>query len=51
MVPVGFNLGFPQEYKQVSQNQFRGDFLTVIGRAQDDAQLVTGITNVFEVDG
>ena len=51
MVPVGFNLGFPQEYKQVSQNQFRGDFLIVIGRAQDDAQLVTGITNVFEMDG
>ena len=51
MVPEGFNLGFPQQYQQVSQNQFRGDFLTVIGRAPDDVQLVSGIANAFEKDG
>ena len=51
MVPIGFNVVFPQEYQQVSQNQFRGDFLTVIGRAHDDAQLVSGITNFLEKDG
>ena len=51
MLPAGFNLVFSQEYQQVSQNQFRGDFLTVIGRAQDDEHLVSGITNFFEKDG
>jgi len=51
MVPTGFNLGFPQQYQEVSQNQFKGDFLTVIGRAPDDVQLVSGITNAFGKDG
>ena len=51
MLPTGFNLGFPEEYQQVSQNQFRGDFLVVIGRAQDDVQLVSGISNAFKKDG
>ena len=50
-VPEGFSSGFPQEYEEVKENQFRGDFLTVIGRAQDDAQLVSGITNFFKNDG
>ena len=50
-LPVGFNVAFSQQYQQVSQNQFRGDFLSVIGRLQDDTQLVSGITNVFEKDG
>lgn len=51
MVPTGFNLGFPQQYQEVSQNQFKGDFLTVIGRAPDDVQLVSGITIAFGKDG
>ena len=51
MLPKGFYDGFPQQYRQVSQNQFRGDFLAVIGRAQDDVQLVSGITNAFKKDG
>ena len=51
MVPVGFNVGFPQQYQQLLQNQFRGYFLSVIGRTQDDAHLVSGITNFFEKDG
>ena len=50
-LPMGFSSGFPQQYQELSQNQFRGDFLTVIGRAQDDAQLVSEITNFFKKDG
>ena len=50
-LPAGFSIGFPEEHEEVSQNQFRGDFLVVIGRAQDDAQLVSGITNSFKNDG
>jgi len=50
-LPAGFNLGFPEQYRQVSQNQFRGDFLAVIGRAKDDEQLVSGITNAFKKNG
>jgi len=51
MLPAGFSFGFPQEYQEMSQDQFRGDFLSVIGRAQDDAQLVSRITNFFKKDG
>lgn len=50
-LPAGFCFGFPQQYEEVSQNQFRGDFLVVIARAQDDAQLVSGINNSFKNDG
>jgi len=49
-LPAGFDVAFAQQYQQVSQNQFRGDFLVVIGRAQDDTQLVSGITNFFIKD-
>jgi len=47
-LPAGFKVGFPKQHQQLSQNQFRGDFLVVTGRAQDDAQLVSGITNAFK---
>ena len=50
-LPWGFSVGFPKQYQQLSQNQFRGDFLAVIGRAPDDAQLVSGITNAFKKNG
>ena len=51
IIPSGFRVGFPKQYHQLSQNQFRGDFLAVIGRAQDDAHLVSGITNAFKKNG
>lgn len=50
-LPSGFDQGFPQTYQEISQNQFRGDFLTVIGRTQDDEHLMSGITNAFQEDG
>lgn len=50
-LPAGFSFGFPQQYEEVSQNQFRGDFLVVIARAQDDAQLASRIKNSFKNDG
>ena len=49
--PSGFRVGFPKHYQQLSQNQLRGDFLAVIGRAPDDAKLVSGITNAFKKNG
>lgn len=51
IIPSGFSVSFPKQYQQVSRNQFRGDFLAVIGRAQDDAHLVSGITNAFKKNG
>ena len=51
IIPPGFRDGFPKQYHQVSQNQFKGDFLAVIGRAQDDTHLVSGITNAFKKNG
>ena len=50
-LPARFEVGFPKQYQQVSQNQFRGDFLAVIGRAPEDAQLISGITNAFKKNG
>ena len=50
-LPSGFEQGFPQEYQEISQNQFKGDFLAVIGRAQDDGHLISGITSAFKEDG
>lgn len=50
-LPASFSFGFPQQYEEVSQNQFRGDFLVVIARAQDDAQLASRINNSFKNDG
>ncbi|XP_078366708.1 uncharacterized protein LOC144650822 [Oculina patagonica] len=49
-LPPGFDQGFPQQYQEVSQNQFKGDFLAVIGRAQDDGHLISGVTNGFKED-
>ncbi|KAL9979306.1 hypothetical protein ACROYT_G016952 [Oculina patagonica] len=50
ILPAGFDQGWPQQYQEISQNQFRGDFLAVIGRAQDDGQLISAITNAFKED-
>ncbi|XP_078366709.1 uncharacterized protein LOC144650824 isoform X1 [Oculina patagonica] len=50
MLPPGFQQGFPQQHQEISKNQFRGDFLTLIGRAQEDAQLTRGIANAFKED-
>ena len=51
ILPAGFEQGFPQQYQEVSQNQFKGDFLVVSGRAQDDGQLISAVTNAFKEDG
>ena len=50
-LPKTVKTGFLQQYQQISQNKFRGDFLAVIGRAQDDEELVSGITNAFKKNG
>ena len=50
-MPWGFRYSFQKQYHQMSKNQFRGDFLAVIGRLQDDAQLVSGITSAFKKNG
>ena len=50
-LPFGFALGFPQTHQEVLQNQFRGDFLTAIGRTRDDDHLTSGIKNAFKEDG
>lgn len=51
IMPRGFRYSFQTQYHQMSKNQFRGDFLAVIGRLQDDAQLVSGITSAFKKNG
>ena len=42
---------FPTLYKKVSDNQFKGDFLAVIGRVVDDLKLINAVTDAFQSDG
>ena len=39
-VPTPVEHGLPALYKNVKQNDFRGDFLAVIGREEDDGHLL-----------
>ena len=50
-VPANFQSLFPQLYQQISNNSFRGDFLAVIGRLQNDNELMDRITDAFKSDG
>ena len=49
--PQGLQSVFPQLYQTVSDNQFRGDFLAVIGRQVNDDELMNEVTNAFKSDG
>ena len=49
--PRGFDLIFGQVHQQISKNNFKGDFLAVIGREADDKRLIDGITSAYKNDG
>ena len=40
-----------QAYAEISQNRFRGDFLALIGRADNDAKLLSAVSNTFKKNG
>ena len=50
-LPPGSRRLIPTIYNQLEDNQFRGDFLTVIGRHQDDGRIIRNITKAFNSDG
>ncbi|XP_078355557.1 uncharacterized protein LOC144640229, partial [Oculina patagonica] len=49
-LPPVFQQYLQQAYTKISQNQFRGDFLALIGRSRDDGQLISAISNDFKND-
>ena len=50
-LPSAMQQVFPTLYQKISTNQFKGDFLTVIGRLHDDKKLIYTITDAFQHDG
>ena len=51
VLPSSAQQVFPKLYQKISTNQFRGDFLTVIGRSHDDKKLLDEMTDAFQHDG
>ena len=49
--PDGLKTYLRQAYTEISQNRFRGDFLALIGRAVDDAKLLSAVSNTFKKNG
>ena len=50
-MPQSIKKVLPSVYNEISANNFRGDFLAVIGRLANDEGLIKGITNAFKEDG
>ncbi|KAL9979313.1 hypothetical protein ACROYT_G016961 [Oculina patagonica] len=48
--PQSLQQYFPQVFGAISKNQFRGDFLALIGRSHDDGKLLSAISNAFKKD-
>ncbi|XP_022789200.1 uncharacterized protein LOC111328920 isoform X2 [Stylophora pistillata] len=48
--PDGLKNFFGETYRKISQNQFKGDFLALIGRSTYDRRLIDGITNSYKED-
>ncbi|XP_070563446.1 uncharacterized protein YfbL-like isoform X2 [Ptychodera flava] len=49
--PPGMDLAFPELYSKIEARNFPGDFVTVVGRAEDDATLMSGFTNQWKTLG
>jgi len=50
-IPQSLQTVLPTVYNKVAKNNFKGDFLAVIGRLANDEGLTKGITNAFKQDG
>ena len=50
-LPSSVQQVFPALYQKVRDDQFKGDFLAVIGRLNDDTRLINAVTNAFRSDG
>ena len=48
--PQNLQQFFRQAYTEISQNEFRGDFLSLIGRSSDDGKLLSAFSNAFKKD-
>ena len=48
--PRAFQQYFTQAYTKILQNEFRGDFLALIGRSSDDGKLLSEISSAFKED-
>ena len=48
--PQAFQQVFKQVYTEISQNEFRGDFLALIGRSSNDGKLLSEISSAFKED-
>ena len=50
-LPSAIQQVFPTLYQRIREDQFKGDFLAVIGRPHDDIILINAVTSAFRSDG
>ena len=49
--PIQLKSEFYRAYRDISQNMFRGDFLALIGRSEEDGKLLSAVSKIFKKNG